>query len=448
MKIKPIEPSMSRSTPSPQPSPPLYVFSCSGCRAETTPPRSAAEQLARTAQFAESSCATGRGATRRSATSSTTLNRERGIAFGELLLLLCALLTGCHRPKPAEPQKNVVRVVAAEPLDSAKVQARSEYIAILKGDVETDLSFKVGGILEFIGRTGESLDWQEGARVAKGEVLAQLKQADFVSSLKSALAKAEMDRQQHARELKLRETGAVSQQELEAAAASRQASDASLALAEQALKDSVLLAPYDATVVSRSANAGETMGVGKPVLKVADLRQMSVELGIPDRLLGRVQVGKEFPVRVSTLEARSFTGKVSEVGVAAKDGARLFRVVIKIPNPDGVLRSGMTASVAFDDYDHFPQGSVLIPMSALVSASAPAPNATSVPPAAAGVNQLAVFVVDADGKAHERPVKTDDLVRSSIIVTNGLKPGDKVVTAGASTLYEGAPVDARSEERL
>ena len=131
-----------------------------------------------------------------------------------MVLLLCALITGCHRQKPVGPPKNVVRVMAAESLDSAKVQARSEYIAMLKGDVETDLSFKVGGIVELLGRTGETQDWQEGAHVSKGETLARLKQEDFASSLKSALAKAEMDRQQHTRELKLRETGAVSQQEL------------------------------------------------------------------------------------------------------------------------------------------------------------------------------------------------------------------------------------------
>lgn len=364
--------------------------------------------------------------------------RRRWLATPAIILLFAAFGSGCHRQQtPTEPQKSVVRVVTASSLDSAKVTARSEYIAMLKGDVETELSFKVGGILGMIGRISEAQDWQEGTRIAKGEVLARLKQEDFLSSLKSATAKAEMDRQQHAREIKLRDSGAVSQQELEAAAAARQASDAALAVAEEALKDSVLAAPYDAMIVARYANAGETMGVGKSVLKIADLRQMSVELGIPDRLVGRVRVGKELAVRVTTLEARSFIGRVSEVGVAAKDGARLFRVVIKIPNPEGVLRSGMTATVAFDDYDNFPRGSVLIPLSALVSASK-----------SKGENQLAVFVVDSEGKAHERLVQTDDLVRSSVIVTVGLQPGERVVTAGASTLYEGALVDARMEEKL
>jgi len=354
------------------------------------------------------------------------------------LAIVSLLLTGCHRQETAGPQKQLVHVVTAESCDSAKLQPRSEYIAMLKGDVETDLSFKVGGILELIGRTGETQDWQEGASVKKGDVLARLKPEDFISSIKSAAAKAEQDRQQFEREVKLRASGAVSQQELEAAAAAKQASEASLALAEQALKDSVLLAPFDGAIASRSVNNGETISVGKSVLKLADMRQMSVELGIPDRLISRVRVGKEFPVRVSNLEASTFMGRVSEVGVAAKDGARLFRVVIKVPNPNGELRSGMTASVAFDDRDTFPHGSVLVPISALVSSSA---QNSSNP------NQLAVFIVDAEGKAHERLVKTDDIVRSSVIVTQGLKQGEKVVTAGASTLYDGAPVDARGQEQ-
>ena len=355
-----------------------------------------------------------------------------------LFVLFGTLVTGCHRDKPADQPRNVVRVVVAESFDSAKQPARSEYIAMLKGDVETELSFKVSGILELIGRTGAQ-DWQEGATVKQGEVLARLKQEDFASSIKSARAKAEQDRQNYDREVKLRATGAVSQQELEAAAAAREASAASLAMAEQALKDSVLLAPFDGTIAARSANNGQTVSAGKSVLQMTDLRQMSVELGLPDRLIGKVRVGKEFPVRVTTLEASTFMGRVSEVGVAAKEGARLFRVVIKVSNPDGLLRSGMTASVAFDDQNDHTRGAVLIPMSALVSASAGKSTAA---------NQLAVFVVDADGKAHERPIKTDDLVRSSVLVTQGLKPGEKVVTAGASTLYDGAPVDARTEEKL
>jgi len=351
------------------------------------------------------------------------------------LMVSGALLAGCDGKKPVARQKLVVRVTTAQSPDATKARASPEYLGMLRADVETVLSFKAGGTLDCIGRANEPQDWQEGTRVAKGEVLARLQEDDFISSVKSTRAKYEADAQQYARTEKLRATGAMSQRDLETTAAAKLASEAALAQAEQAVKDCVLLAPYDGTISARLASKGETILAGKTVLKIADMRQMSVELGIPDRVIGRIHVGNELPVRVSSLEAKTFTGQVSEVGVTAKEGARLFRVVIKLKNPTGELKSGMTASVATANKDISPQGSVLIPLSALVSASK-----------SSATDQLAVFVVDADGNAHERPVKTDDLVRSSILVTEGLEPGEKVVTAGASTLCEGMAVDARQDD--
>lgn len=353
-----------------------------------------------------------------------------------VLPVLMGGFVGC-RPTHAPPvQKLVVRYVEAEAMRGANVQSRSEYIALVRGDVETELGFKVSGVLELIGRDGERQDWQEGVGFAGGELLARLRQEDFVSAAKSARAKAELAGKDYERAVTLRKDGAVSQQELDASSARRDSADAALAQAEQALKDSVLRAAYPGTILTRFASAGETVAVGKPVLKVADLRQMSIELGVPDRLVGQIRVGQEIPVKISALEASSFIGRVSEVGAAAKEGARLFRVVIKVANPQGLLRSGMTASVAPGESVAFAADSVLVPLSALVTSAR-----------GGATNQLAVFVVDAAGTARERPVKTDDIIRSSIVVSAGVKPGDKVVTVGAGTLYDGAPVDARLAEK-
>ena len=328
-----------------------------------------------------------------------------------------------------------VSVAKSIPWDESPSSGQSEYLAILRGDVETELSFKVGGVLQLIGRDGQAGDWREGSSIGRGELLARLDQEDFKNSVKSARARAVADRQQYLREQQLRDSGAVSQQEFEAATAAKESSEAALAQAEQALKDSVLLAPYDAVLTQRLANNGETISAGRGVLKIADMREMSVELGVPDRLIAKVHVGMELPVKVSALDDSVFIGRVSEVGVAARDEARLFTVIIKLKNPEGVLKAGMTASVVFGKSDAVKSGSVLIPLSALLGA----PNSSV-------SNQLAAFVIDADGKAHERILQTDDFVRNSVIVTKGLKPGDRVVTSGASTLYEGAEVEVREQE--
>jgi RND family efflux transporter MFP subunit len=191
-------------------------------------------------------------------------------------------------------------------------------------------------------------------------------------------------------------------------------------------------------VLARYVNAGVTVGAGQRVLRFADTSTMSVELGVPDRLVKYFSPGKEFAVEISALEGRPpFTGHVSEVGVAASQESRLFRIVIKVPNPEGIIRSGMTATVRVGDLARFNPGAVRVPLSALVTFS----------PAAQGAgndsSRLAVFVVNG-GKAARRPVQTGDILNSSIIVSDGLKAGEEVVTAGASLLYDGAPVEVQN----
>jgi RND family efflux transporter MFP subunit len=166
---------------------------------------------------------------------------------------------------------------------------------------------------------------------------------------------------------------------------------------------------------------------------------MSVELGLPDRLIGKLTPGQEIDVEISALEGlKPFKGRVSEVGVAASSEGRLFRVVIKVKNPEGLLRSGMTARIRVGDAAATASGTVCIPLSALVtlvSDSSSQPNAQT---------QLGVFVVQ-DGKAVKRAVKTGDILKSSILITEGLRAGEEVVTSGASFLYDGAPVEVAPE---
>ena len=117
---------------------------------------------------------------------------------------------------------------------------------------------------------------------------------------------------------------------------------------------------------------------------------------------------------------------------------RLFRVVIKVPNPDGLLRSGMTARICVGDASATAPGTVCIPLSALV---------TLVSDGNSQVNrqtQLGVFVVQ-NGKAVKRAVKTGDILNSSIQVTEGLRAGEQVVTSGASFLYDGAPLEIATD---
>jgi len=354
------------------------------------------------------------------------------------LLCMALALVGCGRPMARPPEKSLVRTAVVEAMDHVRSDSEASYLALVKFDHETDLSFKVGGILVGIG-PATGTDWDEGTPVKAGMVLAELKQADFTNALNSARARAELAGKTLERFRKLRATDAISQQELDVTEADWQTARAQLDQAEQNLRDSRLVASKHGVVLARYVNSGVTVAPGQRVLRFADTGLMSVELGLPDRLVGLLAPGKEVDVEVSGLEGLPpFRGRVSEVGVAASTEGRLFRVVIKVPNPDGLLRSGMTARIHVGDTPAVTPGTVCVPLSALVTL---APDSRL---EASGRAQLGVFVVQ-DGKAVQRAVKTGDILNSSILITEGLRAGEQVVTAGASFLYDGAPIEVATD---
>ncbi len=351
-----------------------------------------------------------------------------------LLLVLLCIMTGCGKHPDQLAQKMAVQADTAKSVDSLRSGDNAAYIAMVRAENETDLGFKVGGIVDIIGPEPGS-DWNEGSAVRLGTMLASLKQSDFVNALNSAKARAELTTKQFDRFRKLRESDAISQEELDVSEANYHTAQAQLDQANQNLHDSQLRASIDGVVLARHVNSGVTVAAGQRVLRFAGNTTMQVELGMPDRLVTFFSPGKEVDVEISTFEGRPpFRGRVSEVGVAASQDGRLFRVVIKVPNPDGVIRSGMTATVRVGDLARLSPGAVLVPLSALVTF---APLNQSHP---AESSQLAVFVVN-EGKALRRPVKTGDIVRSSIIITEGLKSGEVIVTSGASFLYDGQLVE-------
>jgi len=367
-------------------------------------------------------------------------NRRTVTARGNGLALLVAVLTlaGCGKPAARPPEKSLVRTAVVRPVDNLRSDGNASYLALVKFDHETDLSFKVGGIVVSVG-PAVGKDWDEATPVKAGTVLAELKQADFTNALNSARARAELMSKQLERFRKLRETDAISQQELDVTEADWHTARAQLDQAEQNLRDSRLIAEQDGVVLARYINSRVTVSSGQRVLRFADTSLMSVELGLPDRLVGRLTPGKEIPVEISALEGMTpFRGRVSEVGVAASGDGRLFRVVIKVPNPDGLLRSGMTARIRVGDDASAASGTVCISLSALVTL---APDGNSQP---TGQAQLGVFVVQ-EGKAVTRAVRTGDILNSSILITEGLRAGEQVVTSGASFLYDGAPVEVASD---
>jgi multidrug efflux pump subunit AcrA (membrane-fusion protein) len=138
----------------------------------------------------------------------------RALPSGLLALIVLSLLVGCGRHPAQKPQTMAVQTARVESMETLRPGAEASYIAILRAENETDLSLKIGGILDVIG-PASGRDWDEGTPVKAGAVLASLKQSDFANGLSSARANAELTTKVRARFRKLRDSDAISQQEMD-----------------------------------------------------------------------------------------------------------------------------------------------------------------------------------------------------------------------------------------
>jgi RND family efflux transporter MFP subunit len=342
-------------------------------------------------------------------------------------------LGGCRDRAAREPERPVVRVARAIPATS---QAETKYIALVRGEQETTLSFKVRGRLDWIGPQRGGEDWREGQEVTGGAVLAQLNLEDFRNALDSAKAGRDLTVKLLQRARELSRENAMSPQELDRVEADWRTAQALYAQREQELNDATLRAPHGGLVLLRLANSGETVAAGQPVLRIGALNPLAVEFGVPDSVVGRIRLGQTNLVQIPALPGRPFEGVVTEVGAAAMEGGRLFRVVLKLENPPDErgpwpIKSGMVAYVRLGSWQDDPRCFVLVPLSALFLK---------------GTN-LAVYVLGKNDRVRQREVETGEIIRSSVLVpTHRLQPGEQVVIAGASLLHEDAWVDARPVE--
>ena len=165
--------------------------------------------------------------------------------IGECAILalncLALALTGCGNPPERGPEKMLVRTTVVQPIADVRTDGEASYLAQVRAEKETDLSFKLGGIVEKIG-PAPGTDWDEATPVKAGQVLAQLKQEDFINNRNVARAQAEMKGRTLERDRNLIAGRVIAPQEFDQAEGAWETAKAALDEAEQNVRDSQLVA--------------------------------------------------------------------------------------------------------------------------------------------------------------------------------------------------------------
>lgn len=320
---------------------------------------------------------------------------QRRMKLGVLTLILAGTLAGCNNEAPTHLTLSGTIEARETPLafqvngriarlmtDEGRQVTQGQQVALLVDDdyreavsrAKAEVAAAEAGLAELkAGSRSQELKVAEASlqqaraeqRFAEEEVqrirslidrkLASQEQLDQVQ-LKLDVAKASVRRAWQ--QLQLLKEG-PRQEAIDKAQAELDARKSALKTAEQQLSYVHLNSPVDGTVTLRLAEAGEVVGPGQPVFKVAEMTHPWVRAYLNETDLARVKLGQKVTVSVDGLPNKTFEGTLSFISPKAEFTPKsvetrelrvdlVYRVKVQLEDPEGVLKLGMPADVAFD----------------------------------------------------------------------------------------------------
>src|SRR5438552_6577911 len=359
-------------------------------------------------------------------------------------LIFMSFPAGCSRKTaPAAPGAPEVFVTTVTPKDVPGVLER---VATLDGFINANINAQVQGYIV-------SRDYQEGSVVKKGDLLFQIDPRPFEAALaqaKGTLAKdqanqvkADADKK---RAVDLFKKKVISDQERDTAIAAGdsttanvEADQAAVQQAEINLGYTKIIAPIDGMVGFANNQVGDLVGpTTGPLTTMSQIDPIKAVVtageGPFTDFVSRHPDPTERNAYIKSLDFELFLGNgemypqkgkfyALDRNLDTKTGS--IRYYVTFPNSGNILRPGQFGKVRF--VADMKKGAMVLPQEAVTELQ--------------GSYQVAV--VDENNKVSIRPVKMGERIGAMWEITEGLKPGDKVVVQGLQKAREGSTVTAK-----
>jgi RND family efflux transporter MFP subunit len=401
-------------------------------------------------------------------------------------LAIVCLVTGCSRQEVTRSE--TIRPVKTMTVASGDTLDTRSFPGKVDASRRVELAFQVPGVLV-------NLPVKEGQTVAQGEIIAQLRQDEFQARLETAQgqldqAKATLDalrlgerpeeqlrretqerataaklanaRTEFDRYARLLQSSAVSRSEYELAQTAYRVAqedhqaavqllqkgtvgrkedidaqeavvrglDGRVADAKLQLKDSTLRAPYNGVIAQRLVDEGQSISVNQPVVRFQSAGAVDIVVDVPEAVMAsdiRSPNIVGMVAEISGAPGRKYPVRIKEVAQVADPTTQTFPVRFEMkPASGATILPGMTATVTVSYRSQRPRGNrILVPISAVCK------NDTGL--------QVA-WIVGPDEIVRSRPVRLGAARGGDIEIVDGLRPGDRVVVAGATFLHDGMKV--------
>jgi membrane fusion protein (multidrug efflux system) len=359
------------------------------------------------------------------------LIEKQSAFYASLFLILLAFgLVGCAGE---EEQNQESTEKQATPVSMATVETRTlEETIQAVGSLRADRTVQVSP--EIAGRV-ESVEFEEGDTVNKGDTLAQLDddklRQQYESArhfLEEARASLRNARRTLERNKRLREQDAISDQQFddsqeafESAQARMRRLEAQVAEARENLEDAAIRAPFDGSIGSREVDAGNYVQPGTPLTTLYKLDPLEVRFTVAERFAGRVRKKQSVNIHVTAYSDTSFTGEVHFVSPSVREQTRDLLIKARLPNESYQLKPGMFGRVQLitETLTDRP----VVPAESLVATQ----------------DGYIVFGVE-NGTARRTPVEIGLRQPGWVEIREGVSPGDSIISSGHLSVSDGSQV--------
>jgi len=368
------------------------------------------------------------------------LSAKKSATRVSLAILLILLIAGCAE----EPQIAVKKIpaVKTQVVASERSLGSRRISAVIEAERTTTLAFPMGG-------TVSEILFDLGDTVRQGQVLAKIDPAPFEIALRSAnaqLTAAQSSllaaREQYRRIKTLHDQGIVPRVELDNQRAALRNAESSLEVAQAQrvkaqddLRRTTILAPFDGRIAEKNVTAFQEVGSGEAVLRMIGDGELKARALVPESLVRSLRPGEAVAVTFPTLPGAQVDGAIAEIGASA-EGGNAYPVLVSLDTKqataDGVL-VGAAAAVEFPAAGDAQAAIFLVPMSALAMSDVPGLSAEG---GTGGKAPLFVFQ-PAESKVTLRLVEVQGFRGNMLAVVSGLSESEEVVVAGASFLQDG-----------
>ncbi|MFP4091972.1 MAG: efflux RND transporter periplasmic adaptor subunit [Cyclobacteriaceae bacterium] len=262
--------------------------------------------------------------------------------------------------------------------------------------------------------------FEEGSRVSKGQLLAKIDNRELNDQLKRLQIQSELASTEEARQKKLLDIEAISQEEYDITLNRLNTIEAEMDLVRTQISKTNIVSPFSGVVSLRYVSEG---GYVSPTTLIASLQQINpikLEFSVSEKYISDIKEGSAINFSVATSE-ETYQARVYAIDSKIDINTRTIKVRARSENPDNMLKPGAFARVAivlktFED-------AILVPSDAILTE----------------LEGEKVFIAE-NGKAMPKRIRTGIRTEHMVQVVEGLTPQDTLVLTGLMSIQEGKPL--------